>query len=97
MEELGLGPNGGLIYCMEYPFLYSCPFSINGMFFFIYFAIFLIVGSGKSLCCYYCGYINAVTPLYQFGLLFVFKCLNALNVCGAFSLLAFFSALYFII
>ena len=21
MEELGLGPNGGLIYCMEYPFL----------------------------------------------------------------------------
>lgn len=21
MEELGLGPNGGLMYCMEYPFL----------------------------------------------------------------------------
>nr|KYP61752.1 GPN-loop GTPase 3 [Cajanus cajan] len=21
MEELGLGPNGGLVYCMEYPFL----------------------------------------------------------------------------
>lgn len=20
MEELGLGPNGGLMYCMEYPF-----------------------------------------------------------------------------
>jgi len=20
MEELGLGPNGGLVYCMEYPF-----------------------------------------------------------------------------
>ncbi|KAJ0006858.1 hypothetical protein Pint_30798 [Pistacia integerrima] len=22
MEELGLGPNGGLLYCMEYPFYY---------------------------------------------------------------------------
>ena len=31
MEELGLGPNGGLMYCMEYPLLnlynfFSLPF-----------------------------------------------------------------------
>ena len=28
MEELGLGPNGGLIYCMEYPFLLFLNFSV---------------------------------------------------------------------
>lgn len=27
MEELGLGPNGGLIYCMEYPSQYTIPFN----------------------------------------------------------------------
>lgn len=28
MEELGLGPNGGLLYCMEYPFFFFFfPFS----------------------------------------------------------------------
>ncbi|KAH6814157.1 P-loop containing nucleoside triphosphate hydrolases superfamily protein [Perilla frutescens var. frutescens] len=27
MEELGLGPNGGLIYCMEYPSQYMIPFN----------------------------------------------------------------------
>lgn len=26
MEELGLGPNGGLMYCMEYPSLKYCRF-----------------------------------------------------------------------
>lgn len=26
MEELGLGPNGGLMYCMEYPSLKDCRF-----------------------------------------------------------------------
>lgn len=26
MEELGLGPNGGLMYCMEYPYNLLCAF-----------------------------------------------------------------------
>ena len=31
MEELGLGPNGGLVYCMEYPFFLKgcCLFSLQ--------------------------------------------------------------------
>lgn len=35
MEELGLGPNGGLVYCMEYPslqyFLIFVPFLTVGI------------------------------------------------------------------
>lgn len=32
MEELGLGPNGGLMYCMEYPFLTRLSFSESQFF-----------------------------------------------------------------
>jgi hypothetical protein len=34
MEELGMGPNGGLIYCMEYPvlsLLILLPFSFQAI------------------------------------------------------------------
>lgn len=29
MEELGLGPNGGLVYCMEYPLHYVIVFHFS--------------------------------------------------------------------
>ncbi|WRX07540.1 GPN-loop GTPase - like 1 [Theobroma cacao] len=60
MEELGLGPNGGLMYCMEYPFCSSCP--VKGIFIFQRFPIIVIL-----------GYLIAVMSLYLFGLLLVLK------------------------
>ena len=82
MEELGLGPNGGLMYCMEYPF-YSC-LAYKGNFYFSAFCHYLDCCYQKSLYCYYYCYLNAVTSLYQFGLLLVLKCSNAMNACGIF-------------
>jgi len=39
MEELGLGPNGGLVYCMEYPFssiMFNSPVDLFLPFPFVY-------------------------------------------------------------
>lgn len=38
MEELGLGPNGGLLYCMEYPLFFPLKF-----FFAFLMVLFLLV------------------------------------------------------
>jgi len=49
MEELGLGPNGGLVYCMEYPFssiMFKSTVYLHG---FHWFSLYLPM---VAFCCF---------------------------------------------